>query len=113
MILLLLFFVLLILLYFRYLISFKTNFYREKLTPFECGFDPLITGQVSLYIRYYIFSLIFLVFDVEVVLLLPIVTVIKRLCLVYFSYIVFFFFLLLLLWGLMIEFLDCSFEWRL
>lgn len=96
-----------------YLISFKSNYSREKITPFECGFDPLISRQVSFYIRYYIFSLVFLVFDVEIVLLLPIVLVLKRYMLIFWGIMLFIFFILLLIWGLIFEYIDCSLEWRL
>ena len=40
-------------------------------TIYECGMEPMGTSYVSPNIRFYIFALIFVVFDVEVVFILP------------------------------------------
>lgn len=47
------------------------NPYREKLSPYECGMEPVGQGQVKFHIRYYLFALIFVIFDVETVFLYP------------------------------------------
>nr|AWI62643.1 NADH dehydrogenase subunit 3 [Epimeria frankei] len=44
---------------------------REKLTPFECGFDPNKKAHVPFSLRFFLIIIIFLVFDVEVVIILP------------------------------------------
>jgi NADH-quinone oxidoreductase subunit A len=44
---------------------------EEKSLPYECGEDPVGTPWVQFNIRFYAFALAFLVFDVEVVFLLP------------------------------------------
>ena len=36
-----------------------------KAVPYECGMDPVGTGWSQTHIRYYIFALLFLIFDVE------------------------------------------------
>ena len=44
----------------------------EKLIPYECGETPVGTPWgVQFNIRFYVFALVFLIFDVEAVLLLP------------------------------------------
>ncbi|MCX6148915.1 MAG: NADH-quinone oxidoreductase subunit A [Ignavibacteriales bacterium] len=44
---------------------------REKLLTYECGEDALGSPWVKFNIRFYVVALIFLIFDVEVVLLFP------------------------------------------
>ena len=43
----------------------------EKLTTYECGENPQGNAWVQFNIRFYVFALIFIVFDVEAVFLLP------------------------------------------
>ena len=47
------------------------RFSEEKLTTYECGENPTGSAWVQFNIRFYVFALIFIVFDVEVVFLLP------------------------------------------
>lgn len=47
------------------------NPYPAKLTPYECGEVPVGGGNIKFNVRYYIFALIFVVFDVETVFLYP------------------------------------------
>lgn len=56
-----------------------SNPYRAKLSPYECGEEPVGEGQVRFHIRYYIFALIFVLFDVESAFLYPWSVVLERL----------------------------------
>ncbi len=44
---------------------------HEKLLTYECGEDTIGSPWVKFNIRFYVVALIFLIFDVEIVLLLP------------------------------------------
>ena len=43
----------------------------EKLTTYESGIDPIGTGWTQSSVRYYIFALLFVIFDVEALFLFP------------------------------------------
>ena len=61
------------------------RFSEEKLTTYECGENPQGSAWVQFNIRFYVFALIFIVFDVEAVFLLPWAVVFKRLGLLAFA----------------------------
>ena len=44
---------------------------RVKSQTYECGIDPVGGGWSQSHIRYYIFALLFLIFDVEAVFIFP------------------------------------------
>ena len=43
----------------------------EKLTPYECGAEPLSDARMPFPVRYYIVAMLFVIFDVEIVFLYP------------------------------------------
>jgi NAD(P)H-quinone oxidoreductase subunit 3 len=56
-----------------------SRFSEEKLTTYECGENPTGSAWVQFNIRFYVFALIFIIFDVEAVFLLPWAVVFRRL----------------------------------
>ena len=44
---------------------------REKLAPYECGVEPVGTARERQSVKFYLVAILFLLFDVEVIFLLP------------------------------------------
>ena len=51
---------------------------REKLITYESGVDPVGDGWSQSQIRYYVFALLFVIFDVEAVFIFPWATQLER-----------------------------------
>jgi NADH:ubiquinone oxidoreductase subunit 3 (subunit A) len=47
------------------------NSYTEKLINFECGFDPFSNTKKPFNIKFFLITILFLIFDVEILFLLP------------------------------------------
>jgi NADH-quinone oxidoreductase subunit A len=43
----------------------------EKLSPYECGFEPFDDARVRFDVRYYLVAILFIIFDLEVAFLFP------------------------------------------
>lgn len=54
-------------------VAFKSGGDKEKGSPFECGFDPSGVSRLPFCIKFFLVRIIFLVFDVEVTLILPLI----------------------------------------
>nr|YP_010263935.1 NADH dehydrogenase subunit 3 [Halobates peronis]UIG88241.1 NADH dehydrogenase subunit 3 [Halobates peronis] len=59
------------------IISKKTKNNREKMTPFECGFDPKSSSRMPFSIQFFMIAIIFLIFDVEIVILMPTIKIMQ------------------------------------
>nr|YP_010555840.1 NADH dehydrogenase subunit 3 [Cryptonema producta]UYR95072.1 NADH dehydrogenase subunit 3 [Cryptonema producta] len=95
-------------------VSQKWRYEKEKLTSFECGFDPMSSTRNPFSLRFFLLALLFLVFDLEMLLLFPyilsisvvstVMSVTSKLC--------GFVFLLVLVVGLLHELNEGSLDWK-
>nr|YP_009539543.1 NADH dehydrogenase subunit 3 [Periplaneta brunnea]AYF57427.1 NADH dehydrogenase subunit 3 [Periplaneta brunnea] len=83
---------------------------REKSSPFECGFDPKSSARLPFSLRFFLIAVIFLIFDVEIALLLP-MTIILYMSSIMTWTIISATFMLILLAGLYHEWNQGSLEW--
>nr|YP_010584242.1 NADH dehydrogenase subunit 3 [Theromyzon tessulatum]UZT67731.1 NADH dehydrogenase subunit 3 [Theromyzon tessulatum] len=88
----------------------RTNNDRQKTSPFECGFDPNNQARIPFSTRFFLLAIIFIVFDIEIILLMPMPVVVYTMYSL--SYIMIFSsFMLILLLGLMHEWNEGSINW--
>nr|YP_009115235.1 NADH dehydrogenase subunit 3 [Wadicosa fidelis]AIZ97181.1 NADH dehydrogenase subunit 3 [Wadicosa fidelis] len=93
--------------YFLFLVVFyKSDYYMEILSCYECGFDPHSSTRLFFSYRFFLISILFIIFDVEISLMLPVPFLFSEMGLV-----VFFFFIFILLLGLMYEYFYGSLDW--
>src|SRR5947209_15454317 len=52
---------------------------RTKLMPYECGKDPVGSARERFSVKFYLIAMIFILFDIEVIFLIPWAVVFKRL----------------------------------
>nr|ASM82715.1 NADH dehydrogenase subunit 3 [Creobroter elongata] len=83
---------------------------REKNSPFECGFDPISSSRLPFSLRFFLVAIIFLIFDVEIALLLPMTIIMTKSNLIIWI-MTSMTFLLILIIGLYHEWNQGSLEW--
>jgi len=91
---------------------------RTKLMPYECGKDPVGSARERFSVKFYLIAMIFILFDIEVIFLVPWAVVFKTLSspayglrnLVYFEMLLF---IALLAAGLIYVIKKGAFDWSL
>nr|UBR43142.1 NADH dehydrogenase subunit 3 [Microhyla beilunensis] len=82
----------------------------EKLSPYECGFDPLGSARLPYSMRFFLVAILFLLFDLEIALLLPspwAMQLLSPISTIFWAAII----LILLTMGLIYEWLQGGLEW--
>ena len=85
------------------------NYEHEKILPYECGFEEFSSSRNLLDIHYYIIAILFLLFDIETVYLIP--WCLNVILLDWVGFVVMFIFILLLLIGFVFEWSKGSLNW--
>nr|YP_010947325.1 NADH dehydrogenase subunit 3 [Mustilizans capella]WGO62352.1 NADH dehydrogenase subunit 3 [Mustilizans capella] len=99
-----------IMMFLSIILSKKSFNDREKSSPFECGFDPKSTARIPFSLHFFLITVIFLIFDVEIALIFPIILTFKMVNFLIWSKISIFF-LFILLFGLYHEWNQNMLNW--
>ncbi len=66
-----------------YILNFLTSISakdNEKFSPYECGFEPMHTNaRIKFDILYWIIGILYLIFDLEIIFIFPLATILQTL----------------------------------
>lgn len=74
----------------------------QKLSSYECGFNPYEDARLKFEVRYFLIGLLFIVFDLEIAFLLPFVIIVNN-SLSFGGFLFFLFFLVIFVFGFFFE----------
>nr|YP_009338589.1 NADH dehydrogenase subunit 3 [Simulium variegatum]ANS71660.1 NADH dehydrogenase subunit 3 [Simulium variegatum] len=92
------------------ILSKKAVIDREKSSPFECGFDPMNSARLPFSLRFFLIAIIFLIFDVEIALILPTIMIFQTSNMIWWTSTTLFFIFILLI-GLYHEWNQGALNW--
>nr|YP_010154935.1 NADH dehydrogenase subunit 3 [Phanuelus gladstone]QQX28278.1 NADH dehydrogenase subunit 3 [Phanuelus gladstone] len=99
---------LVVVVYLIFVLMFYKNMYdMESVSSYECGFEPNSYTRMYFSYRFFLISILFIIFDVEISLMLPLPFLMESEVGLW----VFIIFLLILMVGLMYEYFCGSLDW--
>lgn len=90
-----------------FLLSYKKLLDEETFSSYECGFNVRSIARIFFSFRFFLISVLFLIFDIEIALILPIPYLIFRINRMFVIYI----FFIVLVIGLIYEYFYGSLNW--
>nr|YP_009675762.1 NADH dehydrogenase subunit 3 [Aphis citricidus]QDD68876.1 NADH dehydrogenase subunit 3 [Aphis citricidus] len=94
------------------LINMKMKFNHNKSAPFECGFDPFNKSRIPFSLNFYLIAIIFLIFDIEISIILPMILNFKISNMLYFNLMFMIFFMFMII-SIFYEWKFGSLNWKI
>nr|YP_010363440.1 NADH dehydrogenase subunit 3 [Atkinsoniella aurantiaca]UNZ12541.1 NADH dehydrogenase subunit 3 [Atkinsoniella aurantiaca] len=94
------------------IVSKKSIIDLQKSTPFECGFNPMSYKRLPFSIHFFLIAVIFLIFDIEIIIIIPMIFTLKSSMLMYWL-ITSTMFVLILILGLFHEWYNGMLNWTI
>ena len=88
----------------------KKAYYPEKMTTYECGFEPFDESRGKFEVKFYLVAILFIIFDLEIIFLFPWAVAFYEIGL--FGYLSMIFFLVVLTIGFVYEWLKGALDWN-
>lgn len=83
---------------------------KEKLSPYECGFEAFEDSRMKFDVRYYLVAILFIIFDLEIAFLFPWAIVLEEIGV--FGFWAMMLFLAILVVGFIYEWMRGALEWE-
>jgi NADH-quinone oxidoreductase subunit A len=87
----------------------KKNLYKEKVSTYECGFEPFQDSRSKFEVKFYLVAILFIIFDLEIIFLFPWAVAFDQVGL--FGFLSMMFFLLVLTIGFAYEWMKGALDW--
>nr|YP_010884435.1 NADH dehydrogenase subunit 3 [Adelges cooleyi]WIW75847.1 NADH dehydrogenase subunit 3 [Adelges cooleyi] len=94
------------------MINMKMKFNYNKSSPFECGFDPFNKSRIPFSMNFYLIAIIFLIFDIEMSIILPMILNFKISNLINFNLMFLAFFMFMII-TIFYEWMFGSLNWKI
>lgn len=98
------------LLYFVVLLFTYKEYDIEKISAYECGFHPFEDTREKFNVRFYLVSILFIIFDLEITFLFPWAVNLSNID--FFGFWVMFIFLFILTIGFVYEWINGALDWK-
>ena len=82
----------------------------EKLSAYECGFEPFNDSRMEFDVRFYLVAILFIIFDLEIAFLFPWAVALDEIGI--FGFLAMIIFLLVLVAGFIYEWMKGALEWE-
>ena len=85
------------------------NPYKEKVSTYECGFEPFQDSRSKFEVKFYLVAILFIIFDLEIIFLFPWAVAFDQVGL--FGFLSMMFFLFVLTIGFAYEWMKGALDW--